>query len=89
MKLVIVLGLLLSTFAFADNQEPKAKECLAYREYVTTLRYLRAKKDFAFKENDARKLADEVSLGCTNAGKRFIKIVDILTKAGVDSWSRY
>ncbi|MGE0615157.1 MAG: hypothetical protein AB7P04_05925 [Bacteriovoracia bacterium] len=59
------------------------EHCTSAREYVTALEYLRDHKDFALTEAAARKLADDVSLGCSEAARRFVRGNELLIKAGV------
>lgn len=61
------------------------KTCLSSREYITTLEYLRAQKDFALTEDSSRSMANKVSEGCSGASKRFIQVTDILVKVGIPS----
>lgn len=61
------------------------KNCLATREYVTAIQYIRSEKDFAVNEVDARKVADEVSKNCSGSSSRFIKMTNLLVNAGIDS----
>lgn len=65
---------------------PEFKEqCSAAKEYVTTLNFLREHKEFSIQHQDALKVASDVSKGCSGASLRFIQIVNLLTKAGIDS----
>lgn len=57
---------------------PAPRVCLSAREYITTLEYLRAKKELQLSEQDARKTADTVSTGCTGASQRFIETHELL-----------
>jgi hypothetical protein len=73
----------------AKNKEIKEykTQCLASREYITSVRYLRKQKTFSLDEKQIRSLADSVSKGCTGASKRFILITKLLVKTGLDSRS--
>lgn len=64
------------------NPAPPAT-CTTAREYITTLEYLRDRKEFAVPEPEAQKVALDASKGCTGAAQRFIRISLILSKAGV------
>ncbi len=66
---------------------PFNKTCLSTREYITTLRFLRDKKDYQLSEKEMQKIADKVSTGCTGASKRFIKVHKLLSKLGVETRS--
>ena len=57
--------------------------CSSTREYVTTLEYLRKKNELKVSDPDARKIADRVSRGCTDAAERFIRVMDLLLRAQV------
>lgn len=61
------------------------KECLSTREYVTTLKYLEERKEFQLQKDQARKIADQVSLACTGGAERFIRVMNTLLKAEIDS----
>lgn len=87
-----ILGLMLITGAFSSANAAKKPAmdselvpCEASKEYVTTVEFLRDKKDFGLKPNQIYKIADEVSLGCTGASQRFIKVANLLSRVGVDS----
>lgn len=69
--------------AMAGELPKKKADCFAAREYITTLGFLREHKDFQIKEDDARKLSDQVSLGCTGAAQRFIKVTNLLVKSNM------
>lgn len=85
------LAILLSTFllshaalAAIETKEPTRKTpCLATKEYITTLNFLRSEKTFELGEADAQKIADQVSSGCENAAKNFIQSVLAMVEAGV------
>lgn len=59
------------------------KLCLSTEEYVKTLKFLRETKDFGFREEASRKIADQVSKGCTGAAERFAKILLLLKTVGM------
>lgn len=67
----------------SSNQNTPA--CTSTREFVTTLEFLRSKKEFQYSDQDSRALAEKVSTGCSGAGARFVKTTDILTRAGLGS----
>lgn len=62
-----------------------ADSCTSTREFVTTLEYLRAHKEFELPEKEARSIADRVSLGCTGAALRFVRVANLLTRSGLSS----
>ena len=84
----LILPFSASVFA-AKKKDIKEYEtqCLASREYITSVRYLRKQKVFALDEKQIRSLADSVSKGCTGASKRFILVTNLLVKTGLDSKS--
>lgn len=77
------VGVLGSLSALAGELPTKKEDCLAAREYITTLGFLREHKDFQIKEDQARNVADQVSLGCTGAAQRFIKVTNLLVKSNM------
>ena len=88
MKRIITLLILstLCTSAFTREKGP-SKFCLSSKEFITTVIYLRSKKDFGLDEKSILKISDTVSRGCTNASDRFVKIMKVLTKIGIDTKS--
>lgn len=76
-----------TVFANTPNlkTEPKLIKCESTKEYVTTVQFLRDKKDFGIDQAGILKIADEISLGCSGASQRFIKITRLLTKVGIDT----
>lgn len=87
MKIALLFLVSLSGFASTPSLEAlrKANLCNATKEYVSTIRFLREFKALALKEEDARILADKVSLGCNGSFNRFAKITEMLSKVGIDS----
>jgi hypothetical protein len=84
--LLTISGVLSSGISFASVSKPKDLiHCEATREYVTTVEYLRDKKDFGLQPDQIYKYADTISQGCSGASARFIKISQLLTKVGIDS----
>lgn len=86
--ILLITGLSLSAIA-APKKPLKEKHipCEATKEYVTTVEYLRDKKNFGMKAKQIYKVADSISKGCSGASQRFIKITNLLTKVGIDSSS--
>lgn len=74
----------MSTSAF--GREP-APNCTSAKEFSTSLRYLRAQKDFELPEAEMRRIAKEVSEGCTGAALRFMRTAQLLSRSGVGSKS--
>ncbi|MGZ3696947.1 MAG: hypothetical protein ACXWP5_02540, partial [Bdellovibrionota bacterium] len=78
--LMMVLALALSRAAFASAEAPN---CTYTKDYVTSLEYLRAQKSLAIPEPDARKLALQVTHGCSGSAARFIRVTRMLLTAGL------
>lgn len=85
MKNLIPAIILFSSAAMAKMPESKPETCLSSREYITTLEFLRENKAFGLEEKDCRVVSSKVSEGCTGSSKRFIQVINVLTKAGVPS----
>lgn len=86
--LFLITGVLSSTSVLANTATAeKLVPCEATKEYVTTVEFLRDKKDYGLKNSQIYKVADEISKGCSGASQRFIKVSNLLTKVGVDSAS--
>jgi hypothetical protein len=87
MRYLVILSL--STIAACSSSSPKKIEntgtCLAAREYITTMEFIRAQKDFALNEKQARDLSNQISKGCTGASRRFIQVTNLLVKSGLPS----
>lgn len=75
---LILAGVIAASFAAGSA----AGACPATREYITSLEYLRANKELALPEADARKVADAISKGCAGAAERFIRVSGLLSRAG-------
>lgn len=83
--ILLLVCISLSELLYAKIKEEKIISCPASKEYITTVRFLRAEKAMAMKEADILKVADEVSKGCKNASDRFIKITKVLNTVGIDA----
>jgi hypothetical protein len=59
--------------------------CKSSREFITTLEYLRTKKEYELSEVQAQDVAQKVSSGCTDASKRFIQTTELLLKAEMNA----
>jgi hypothetical protein len=90
----IALGLATTQAQAAASYLAKAQEtptvvatppelCHSTEEYVKTLKFLRETKDFGFREDSSRKIADEVSKGCDGAAERFSQILLLLKTIGL------
>lgn len=82
---VLCFCLLSACSLFSRSKPEVIAGCLASREYITTLEYIRTQKEFALNEKQARELANKVSLGCTGASKRFIQVTNLLIKSDLPS----
>ena len=71
--------------AKSPKTEYPYKNCLSAREYITTVNFLREKKEFGLSEKEISNVADQVSSGCSKASKNFIKILSVLNKMGIDT----
>ncbi len=94
--LIIISCLILTTVGCSSRRkhhvvkqtpQPPASDlvCKSSREFITTLEYLRDKKEFALTEVQSREFALKVAGGCTDASKRFIETTELLVKAEMDS----
>lgn len=82
----ILLGLFLFNFVVtAQAAIPKKipSNCTTAREFITSLEFMRDKKQFILAEAEAQKMALEVSAGCNDAASRFIKITMLLMESGM------
>ena len=86
MKLILLV-FLASSYSQAALEAKGDVYCTSAKEYITTVRFLRDKKEFGLSEKQIQKTADNVSMGCNDASQRYISIMKLLTKMGVDSRS--
>jgi hypothetical protein len=84
---LILCSLNLAYASKEDIKTPELISCESTKEYVTTVQFLRDKKDFGLNNAGILKIADEISLGCNGASQRFIKVTTLLTKVGIDTKS--
>jgi hypothetical protein len=68
-----------------EDSAKVVRDCSTTREYAATLMFLREKSDLAGNEPQSREIADQVSLGCTGAARRFINTALLLEEAEVDN----
>ena len=84
MKPILFISLIsLISISASAEVVPATQTCTSFREYMTTLEFLRDHKEFSLSEADARKVALKVSDGCTGAAQRFTHIMGVLLTAGV------
>lgn len=69
--------------AVSKGEETIIETCPTTVEYVTTLEFLRAKGTQWIPEETARQVARKVVTGCGGASKRFIRVTQVLSKAGL------
>lgn len=91
MKIGIAMLVLILTSSVAWGDEPVPSPspdsgCSTTAEFVKTLSYLRSQKEFAIDEAKSRKIAEDVSQGCSGAAKRFTQVVEDLFNSGLASW---
>jgi len=63
-------------------KEATRKLCRASDEYIKTLKFLRKTKEFTFREELSRKIAEQVSKGCDGASERFAQVLLLLKTVG-------
>jgi hypothetical protein len=63
--------------------EAKKNLCHSTTEYIKTLKFLRESKDFGYREEACRKIAEEVSRGCDGSAERFVQILTLLKTVGL------
>lgn len=89
MKALIITVITSLTLSVSAKEEFKliedSDQCLTAREYITAYRYLTEKKEFGIKKDQAQKIADKVSLGCTGSSQRFINVLNALIKLGISA----
>lgn len=87
MKVIFLLSLFFCSLVFSavPNKNDAHEYCHSSKEYITTVQYLRDKKEYGLSEKEILDAADEVSKGCINASQRFINTTRVLTKLGVDT----
>ncbi len=84
MKIIMIMVLILVA---SCSSKKVVYQCKSSREYITTLKYLRAHKEFAIRDSQARKISDEVSNHCTGASSRFVRVTNLLSQAGLGTSS--
>lgn len=57
--------------------------CNSTQEYIKALKFLRETKEFSFREDGSRKIAEQVSRGCDGASERFSQILILLKSVGL------
>jgi hypothetical protein len=80
---ILFLSVLVSFTALGSTQ--KYEVCEPSTEYIKTLNFLRAHSEFGVSDKDAQKLSFEIAKNCNNASTRFLKIITLLSKVGIDT----
>ena len=70
-----------------NNLITQKDQCLSTREYITTFHFLKKNKDFGLSQEEINLTAHKVSKGCTGSSQRFINVLKVLTKMGIDTRS--
>lgn len=82
----LVTSLILAfTNLHAEETKAKVIECKSSKEFITTFNFLKNKKEFELDEKSMLSVAQKVSLGCNDSANRFIKILNNLLEAEVNS----
>ena len=69
-----------SLFAKPNTQQLEYK-CSPAKEYITVLSYLKQNKNLNIPETQQKIIAEEISQSCSGGAKRFINVVEVLTKS--------
>src|SRR5262245_17223853 len=80
---LLALGALVLVIETSNANADRKPGCTATREFVASMEFLRSRKDLAVPEEQARTIAEKVALGCSGSGLRFIRLVQVLSRAGV------
>lgn len=95
MKFLVIAALSFSSFASADvydsaadqfadqRKAAKARLCDSTDAFIKTLKFLRETKDFHFNEEANRRIAEQVSKGCTGSAERFSQVLVLLKTVGL------
>lgn len=80
------IGYCFSPYAYGSKVDPRSLElesCTSTREFVTTLNFLRSLKELRLSEGQMEEISESVAMGCSGAARRFIRVVQVLTRANV------
>lgn len=77
---LISFSLLTSVQVFAKKKEQEIEKCTSSKEFITTINYLKQKKEFSLNQKDAFNTAMKVSQGCSYSSSRFINALELLLK---------
>lgn len=80
MRILSILPFLFFSQNLFAKIDSKFETCTPSKEFITTMNYLKEKKEFSLNQNDAVSTAKEVAKGCRYSGKRFINALDLLLK---------
>lgn len=77
--LLVIFGS--SSYAFENDE---VKYCKTSKEYITAVEFLKEKqKLYGLQEVQIKEIASKIITGCTGATKRFVKVIQVLTKVEV------
>lgn len=83
MSLALILSSMIASSHPTLQPMPPRQDCSSAREFVTTLEYLRSKKEWALEEKTNQSLAHQVSMGCSGAAARFVRTTEFLLKTDI------
>lgn len=66
-------------------EKDQIETCTSSKEFITTLNYLKAKKEFSLNQKDAYTTAMAVSKGCSFSSARFINSLELLLKISLST----
>jgi hypothetical protein len=81
-KKLIACFIVLSLNTYAEEKKVK-EECQSTKEFITTLNYLKNKKEYGIEEKKSIEISSFVASGCNGAANRFIQTMNFLTDAEV------
>ena len=77
---LFIFTLLNSNISLAKVVNIEIENCTSSKEFITTLNYLKQKKEFSLNQKDAFNTAIKVSKGCSYSSSRFINALELLLK---------
>lgn len=77
---LFIFTLLNSNISLAKVVNVEIENCTSSKEFITTLNYLKQKKEFSLNQKDAFNTAIKVSKGCSYSSSRFINALELLLK---------
>jgi hypothetical protein len=73
----------LTSCAVLPRKAPPPQDCPAAREFITSVNYLRSRKELSLPEPEIRKVAGQVAEGCAGAANRFVQVTELLVRSGL------